>query len=101
MVKKKTSNKTKTVLTAILIAVGSFIGGAVSEKNKALGGLIETVVKAFSLTVDAEPKEMNKPLYDTIVYVDTVVYSNSPFKIAAMDTFEIITKLNSNKEIIY
>lgn len=41
--KKKLSRKTKKLLVAILVAVGSFIAGNVSEHNKPLGEFIRSI----------------------------------------------------------
>lgn len=98
------SKKRKNMWLAIILAIASFVGGIVSEKNKTLGTLIQTVVGAtapvvFSNTDSIAVKDLPEKGYikmnDTTVFIDTITYTSSPFTIVGFDTFEVTAKLNN------
>ena len=99
--KKKINPKVKRTLITILIAVGSFIGGIIGQRNKAVGELIDTVVTTVGLnlvengngsdTIKVEP--INSRI-DTTVVIDTITYTTGHFTVLAFDTFTVISKIN-------
>lgn len=103
--KRKMSSKTKKTLAVILMAIGSFLGGIIGVKNEAAGEVVEKVISAIGLGLTDNTteqsndssmykKDVNGVAYDTTQFVDTIVYTESPFTIVAFDTFTVVTKLN-------
>lgn len=103
--KRKMSSKTKKTLAVILISIGSFLGGIIGVKNEAAGEVVEKVITALGLgltdnTTEQQndssvyKKDVNGVAYDTTQFVDTIVYTESPFTIVAFDTFTVVAKLN-------
>lgn len=100
--KKKINPKVKKTLITILIAVGSFIGGIIGQRNKAVGELIDTVVTTVGLNLvengqgsdTINVKKINEQI-DTTVVIDTITYTDGHFTVLAFDTFTVISKLNN------
>ena len=99
--KKKMNPKIKKTLITILIAVGSFIGGIIGQRNKSVGELIDTVVTTVGLnlvengkgsdTIKVEPIDSR---IDTTVVIDTITYTTGHFTVLAFDTFTVISKIS-------
>ena len=95
------NTKVKKTIITILIAVGSFIGGIIGQRNKNVGELIDTVVTTVGLnlvengngsdTIKVEP--INSRI-DTTVVIDTIIYTTGHFTVLAFDTFTVISKIN-------
>lgn len=51
MVTKKITKKQKKVIATLLIIIGSFVAGIVSEKNPQIGGVIKEVVTVLSTSI--------------------------------------------------
>lgn len=103
--KRKISSKTKKTLVVILITIGSFLGGIIGVKNKTAGEVVEKIITAIGLgltdNTTEQPKDssmykrdVNGVAYDTTQFIDTIVYTESPFTIVAFDTFTVVAKLN-------
>lgn len=98
---KKMNPKVRKTLITILIAVGSFLGGIIGQRNKAVGELIDTVVTTVGLnlvengtgsdTIKVEP--INSRI-DTTIVIDTTTYTNGHFTVLAFDTFTVIARTN-------
>lgn len=101
--KKPMSKKVRKSLITILIAIGSFIGGIVGQRNKAVGELIDTVVTTVGLNLvengqqsdTIKVENVSNNLIDTTIVVDTTYYKNGSFTVVAFDTFTVISKLNN------
>lgn len=100
--KRKMSSKTKNTIGILLIAVGSFLGGLIGVKNEAVGEIVEKVITTIGLGMTENEvndstmykKDVRGVAYDTTQFVDTIVYTESPFTIVAFDTFTVVTRLN-------
>lgn len=101
--KKPKSKKVSNTLITILIAIGSFIGGIVGQRNKAVGELIDTVVTTVGLNLVENGQQtdtikvdnVTNNLLDTTIVVDTTYFKNGSFTVVAFDTFKVISKLNN------
>ena len=100
--KKQMSEKVRKTIITILIAIGSFIGGVVGQRNKAIGELIDTVVTTVGLNLVENGQQsdtikvdnVSNNLIDTTIVVDTTYYRNGSFTVVAFDTFTVISKIN-------
>lgn len=101
--KKPVNNKVRKTLITILIAIGSFIGGIIGQRNKAVGELIDTVVTTVGLNLvengqqsdTIQVNNVSNNLVDTTQVIDTTYYTNGSFTVVAYDTFTVISKLNN------
>ena len=102
--KKKINPKVKKTIITILIAVSSFIGGIIGQRNKAVGELIDKVVTTIGLNIVENGNGSDtikvEPVYsriDTTVVIDTTTYTDGHFTVLAFDTFTVISKINDMK----
>ena len=99
------SEKVRRTIITILIAIGSFIGGVVGQRNKAVGELIDTVVTTVGLNLVENGQQsdtikvdnVSNNLIDTTIVVDTTYYRNGSFTVVAFDTLTVISKINKKK----
>ena len=101
--KKQMSEKVRKTIIIILIAIGSFIGGIVGQRNKAIGELIDKVVTTVGLNLVENGQQsdtikvdnVTNNLIDTTIVIDTTYYRNGSFTVVAFDTFTVISKINN------
>ena len=101
--KKQVSKKECKTIIIILIAISSFIGGIVGQRNKAIGELIDKLVTTVGINLvengqhsdTIKVDNVSKNLIDTTIVVDTTYYKNGSFTVVAFDTFTVICKLNN------
>lgn len=97
------SKKGRKTLITILIAIASFIGGIVGQRNKAVGELIDKIVTTVGLNLVENGQQtdtikvdnVTKNVLDTTIVVDTTYFKNGSFTVVAFDTFKVISKLNN------
>lgn len=100
--KKPKNKKVNKTLITILIAIGSFIGGIVGQRNESIGKLIDTVVTTVGLNLVENGQQsdtikvdnVSNNLLDTTIVVDTTYFKNGSFTVVAFDTFTVISKLS-------